>query len=866
MMLGVMLLSLSVVTDPVRVTASGAAVVDGTLDARHSAQDGPDIPDERDDRPLSTVEVDPAIVDGVAAQGHVAAIVTTRGAHSGDDPSRTALNRAIARGVLASLPPGSHTPPVPPSTVPVFSMTIDASALEALRDSPDVVSVEPDTILRPGSLYSSRVVGTQTATSEGWNGAGRSVAIIDSGVNASHPYLMDGSRTGVIAEACFATTTAVSRSSCPGGTPMRVTDSSRPGWGAPCDLTVAPSCGHGTAVAGVAAGGSGADVPSGVAPGAAIISVKVFGHDRVDPSLLGASLSDVNLGLQWLYLHRAEFPGLAAVNLSMGGGRETSECPSLSTQAFIHQLALVGVATIVSAGNDGFDDAVTVPACAPDAVAVAAIDDTTAARSPWSNLGPQVALFAPGTSIFSARAAGGFTSMSGTSMAAPVVTGAWATVRQRFPDMTVAEALDHLRSTGIAITTDTGGPIGRYETPLVRIDRAMSPPVVSEELRPRNLTSVDPARLMDTRPAPTIDGLESGTGAFRGGETRVVRVTGRGYVPSRGVATIALNLTVTEPTADGYLTVFPTGRPRPNASNMNVHPGAIVSNMVTVPVSAEGTISIFNSSGSTQVIVDVLGWFPEAGDLRSLVPARLMDTRDAATIDGRFHDTGSFASGESRPLQVTGRGGVPATGVAAVAMNLTVAHSTGAGYLTVHPTGTPRPTASSLNFTPGRIVPNMVIVPVDARGRIQIFVSAGRTEVVADVLGWFPTTETVRPMVPARLLDTREEPTVDGRFRGLGPMATDGRLDLVVTGRGGVPTRGVRAVALNVTVDRPESAGYLTVHPTWIPLLRTSTVNFTPGLTIANLTIVPVDSAGRVSIHNLRGRTDVIIDVLAWFA
>jgi len=809
--------------------------------------------------------VEPEVIDEVASKGRADVIVTLRDSHRGDDQGREQQNRATADAVLADLPPGSHTPSAPPSTVPVISMTADADAIESLRKSPQVVHVEANPVLRPTSLSSSRVVGTQQAVTDGWTGAGQSVAIVDTGVERSHSFLMRGSAPKTIAEACFSTSSSVSTSSCPGGTPMRVTDPSRSGWGSPCDAALSGSCGHGTAVAGVAAGGTGIGLPSGVAPGASIISVKVFGYDLVDPSRIGAALSDVNLGLQWLYLHRSQFPTLAAVNLSLGGGRATSDCGSLSTQAFIHQLAGVGIATVVAAGNDSFNDAVTVPACAPDAVAVAAIDDTTAARSPWSNLSPKVALLAPGTSIVSARTSGGLVSLSGTSLAAPAVTGAWATVRQRFGDMSVAEVLDHLRTTGISITTDTSGPIGRYEIPLIRVDRAMAAPVVSEELRPTDLTAVDPARLMDTRPAPTIDSLYSNTGALRGGETRVLRVAGRGYIPSHGVATIALNLTITEPTSSGFLTVFPTGGARPNASNMNVTPGALASNMVTVPVSPDGTISIFNSSGVTHVIVDVLGWFPDNGDLRPLTPARLMDTRDSSTIDGRFHDTGAFGPGESRILQVTGRGGVPSAGVGAVALNVTVAGSTGSGYITVHPAGTSRPTASNLNFTPDRIVPNMVLVPVDDRGRVQLFNSDGRTHLAVDVLGWFPDTPTFTPLTPARLLDTRDEPTVDGGFRAIGPLSGGGWMDLVVTGRGGVPSTGVSAVAINVTVDRPETSGFLTIHPAGIPLPRTSTLNFPAGLTIANTAIVPVGANGQISIYNLRGRTNVIIDVLAWF-
>lgn len=809
--------------------------------------------------------LDPAVTEDLARSGRSQIIIRLRTTGGGDDQARTAANRAAVDALVATLPPGSFIPPVAPSTIPVVTMEVDSTAFEILRSSAQVATIESNIRLRPASLSSSTVIGAQRAVAEGWTGSGRSVAIVDTGVSSDHPFLMDGTTSRTTAEACFSTTSSATRSTCPGGSPMSVDDHSRAGWGQPCDLTVSEGCGHGTAVAGTAVGGTGTTVPTGVAPGARIVSVKVFGHDIDDPSRLGASLSDVNLALQWLYLHRSEFPGLASVNLSLGSGRYTTECGSSSVQFFIHQLATVGIATIASAGNEGFNDAVAIPACAPDAIAVAAIDDLTAARAGWSNLGPKVALFAPGAAIVAPRVGGGFMTMSGTSLAAPAVAGAWATVRQRFPTMELGEVLDHLRSTGTGIISITGGPIGRYDVPLVRVDLAMRPPVTSEEMRPRNLTPVNPARVMDTRRAPTIDSLWSGTGALRSGEIRTLRVTGRAYVPSHGVGSVALTVTVTGPSAPGFLTVFPTGAPRPTASNLNFDTGALVSNMVTVPVDADGRISIFNASGSTAVVVDVLGWFPSDGDLRPVNPARLMDTRDLPTIDGRYRSTGAFGPGESRSLTVTGRGGVPASGVEAVALNLTVAGSTRNGFVTVHPTGTVRPTASNLNVSPGRIVANMIIVPVGARGQVQLFNADGRTQLVVDVLGWFPSSPTVTPLTPARLLDTRALPTVDGRFRAIGPLLGGGDLEFVVTGRGGVPATGATAVALNVTVVDTETAGFVTLHPSGTALPGTSTVNFTGGSTLATATIVPIGSGGRISIHNQQGRTHVVVDVLAWF-
>lgn len=852
---------------PIPVDATSAAAATNSI---HAAQQDPKPAKSSDPSTATGVSampagptIDAAVADEIAQSGTSTAVITLRTSSNGDDTARRSANTADYEDLLASFPAGSFTELIAPTTVPVATMRIGAAALETLRRSTSVAAVEANMLLRASSTASSTVVGTQRAVASGWSGAGESVAIVDTGVNSAHPYLMNGAVSKTIGEACFSSTTSVSLSSCPGGTPMNVNDASRAGWGSPCDLSLSASCGHGTAVASTAAGGSGVGTPTGAAPGASIVAVKVFGYDSSDPSKVGAALSDVNLGLEWLYLHRNQFPDLAAVNLSLGAGRFTVDCGASSIQAFIHQLATVGIATVVAAGNDGYDDSVSIPACAPDAVVVAAIDDTTAARAGFSNLSPKVDLYAPGVSIVSARATGGFVALSGTSLATPTVTGTWALLRQRFPGMNVADALDHLRTMGTQITTDTS--VGRYVIPLIRADRAMEPPATSASVSPTNLTTVTPARLMDTRSAPTIDGLASATGALGSGEVRRVRVTGRGYVPSSGVASISVNVTVANPTSAGYLTVFGGDGPRPNASTLNFTPASLASNMAIVAINADGTISIFNSSGQTAVIVDVLGWFPPAADLRALPPARLLDTRNSPTIDGRYSNTGAFGTGETRTLTVTGRGGVPASGVGAVAITVTVAGSTSAGYLTVHPAGTPRPTASNINFQPRQIVANTAIVPADALGQIQLFNSAGPTSIVVDVIGWFSPTPTSTPLRPARLLDTRPLPTVDGQFSGSGALGTGGRLNLMVAGRGGVPAHGVAAVAINVTVDQPTASGFVTAYPNLTILPGTSSVNFTSGATLANNIIVPVGADGRISVFNFQGSTQVIVDVLAWF-
>jgi hypothetical protein len=366
---------------------------------------------------------------------------------------------------------------------------------------------------------------------------------------------------------------------------------------------------------------------------------------------------------------------------------------------------------------------------------------------------------------------------------------------------------------------------------------------------------------------PTIDGQFSGIGPIGPAGVLNLTVTGRGGVPASGVDAVAINVTVTEPTASSFLTVYPTGSARPLASNLNFVAGQTIPNMVIAKVGVGGQVSIFNLAGSVEVVVDVLGWFPTGGSYTGLSPARLLETRPSlSTTDGLFNASGPIGPAGVRALPVLGRGGVPASGVDAVALNVTATGGTAGSFLTVWPSGTNRPTASSLNFVSGDTVPNMVIAKVGADGSISIFNLAGNVDVVVDVLGWFPTGGSYTGLSPARLLETRPSlATIDGQFNGVGSVAAGGVLTLPTTGRAGVPATGVDAVALNVTATGPTASTFLTVWPTGTARPTASNLNVVAGQTIPNMVIAKVGTGGQVSIFNLAGNVDVVVDILGWF-
>jgi len=250
------------------------------------------------------------------------------------------------------------------------------------------------------------------------------------------------------------------------------------------------------------------------------------------------------------------------------------------------------------------------------------------------------------------------------------------------------------------------------------------------------LQPIVPNRILDTR----------GNGAL--GQTPYhLQVAGTLGVPamgSGGPEGVVLNLTVTNPTAPSFVTLYPSDAQRPGTSNLNFVPGLTRANRVTVKLGPDGAVDIFNAGGTADVIIDVNGWFTDrsngsaaGGQLTGLNPARILDTRDGT---GGFHTP--VAGGTAIQLQVSGQGGVPNMGGAvppsAVVLNVTATDTTAAGYLRVYPyQGTP-PNTSDLNWmSAGRTVPNLVVVKLNGQGQIGIFNSSGSTDVVVDVLGWY---------------------------------------------------------------------------------------------------------------------------------
>jgi hypothetical protein len=240
-------------------------------------------------------------------------------------------------------------------------------------------------------------------------------------------------------------------------------------------------------------------------------------------------------------------------------------------------------------------------------------------------------------------------------------------------------------------------------------------------------TAITPARTLDTR---------GGSKVLPGGFVDA-KVTGFAGIPNDAAA-VAVAITATDATGPGFITAWAAGTTMPDASNLNLpDKGATIPNLAIVPVGAGGKISIF-TSGGTHIIADVAGWFTGASAPSSsdglFVPinaVRIADTRGGSA--GGFRRLSAELAQE---LPIAGSGNVPASGVAAVAINLTVTNPLDDGFLTASPSGVAVPDASNVNFGRGQTVAGLAFTRLGANGAISLS-SYASTNFIGDVSGYF---------------------------------------------------------------------------------------------------------------------------------
>ncbi|WP_211267096.1 S8 family peptidase [Nonomuraea candida] len=775
---------------------SGALAADATTRA---AQEGP--------------WVEPGLGEKLAGGARLRVNVVTRA--RGDLPAA-----ASAGPVLQTL-----------SRLPVVTLRADQAALERLAGQPGVVSVSEDRPAPPALGRSIPLIGADRTRQAGLTGAGSVVAVLDTGVAVNHPFL--GGR--VVAEACFSPSDPdySATSLCPDGSDEQEGPGSADSESGPCANSEL-NCDHGTHVAGIVAGdGEGVEAAegSGVAPEAGLVAVQIFSRFDTDdfcgpgasPCVLSFTSAQL-AGLEKVLQLRSELP-IVAANLSLGGGRNTAACDNDTRKPVIDGLRAAGVATVIAAGNDGFTDAISAPACVSSAVAVGSTTDGDAV-SGFSNRSPLLDLFAPGTDIVSSVSGDTYDSMSGTSMAAPHVAGAFAVMRQAFPGSGVAELESMLKDSGRSIA-HPGGP-----TPRIQLDDA----ALGAAVRP------GPDQFFSSR-GRILDNVQVSANS-----TMAVQVAGTAGLPATGLRAVALNVAAKGDLFNsGSVAVHASDEQEPSGSPLFYDATRYASTLIIAKAGADGRIKVVNrSTGPVRVTLDVHGHtLAQAagvvgGAYVPITPVRVADRTVVPALG-------------NHELATSGMTGLPATGVDAVALTVML-KSPSTGTIRVYAAGDVFPADANADYPANVPTQFFTIVKPGAGGKINLHnLGFGTVEISVDVMGYFSSAQR------GSLLKAIGASPV---ARGL-TIAAGGTKALNITGVAGIPASGVSALGLAV-VAKGAANGVVSVVPLGGPSTA-RVVAYAAGKDTAGFTIAAARPDGTVLLKN-EGTAQVTISVDAYAA
>ncbi|MEV1247378.1 S8 family serine peptidase [Nonomuraea sp. NPDC049750] len=706
--------------------------------------------------------VEPGLAQKLAGGAHVRVNVVTK--------ARADLPAAASAGqVLQTL-----------SVLPVVTLRADQAALDRLAAQPGVVSVSEDRPVPPTLGQSIPLIGADRTRAAGLTGEGSAVAVLDTGVAVNHPFL--GGR--VVAEACFSPIDPdySATSLCPNGADQQDGLGSADSESGPC-ADAALDCDHGTHVAGIVAGdgeGLDGDDGSGVAPTADIVAIQVFSKfDSEDFCGLGGtpcvlSFTSAQLaGLEKVRELNGELP-IVAANLSLGGGRNTAPCDGDPRKLAIDNLLAAGVATVVAAGNDGYTDAISAPACVSSAIAVGSTTNDDAVSS-FSNRGPLLDLFAPGTDIISSVPGDAWRSMSGTSMAAPHVAGSLAVLRQAFPTASVTELESMLKENGRSISYPGA------TTPRIQLDDA----ALGATPRP------GPDQYFNTR-GRILDSVQ-----LSANSSMSVQVAGVAGLPATGIRAVALNIAAKGDWFNsGSLAVYPSDEAEPESNVLFYDSSRYTSTMVIAKVGADGKVKVVNRSGApVRVTLDVHGHTRAAAD---------------AAVGGTYMPISPVRPAERTVIPAWGNvqlatssmSGVPASGVDTVALTVMV-KSAATGTIRVYAAGDIYPIDANIDYPANTAAQFFTIVKPGPDGKINLHnLGAGTVEISVDVSGYYTsaqrgsTTRAIRPASVAKAVT----------------ITAGGTRVLRFTGVPDIPSSGVAAVGLSVAA-KASAAGIVSVVP-----------------------------------------------------
>ncbi|MET0831456.1 MAG: S8 family serine peptidase [Acidimicrobiia bacterium] len=378
---------------------------------------------------------------------------------------RDDIAEAIA-GIATELAGTASQVLTPFTVVPAAVVLLDAAGLARLEASEAVTAITLDRAFPLALDVSTGVIDSDLLNTagvlgnnyEGATAGAFEVAIVDTGVLTTHNAFIGR----IVAGACFSRggdDTANGVGDCPNGT------ESQTGIAAGNTCTYSTQCNHGSHVAGIAAGAAHLGGHEGVARGAGIVSIQVGSmftgascDAGPDPCWL-YFFSDLDLALEHLLTLEDDGRNLAAVNLSLGGELFTTEsaCDAAfpNTASLVDNLDAAGVAVVAATGNQGSATQVSYPGCLTASYAVAATDDFSVPAG-FSNNNAITDWWAPGVDINAPSNTGrnARVNLSGTSMAAPHVTGAFALLRECVGNDSPADVAADLANTDTEVTHD----------------------------------------------------------------------------------------------------------------------------------------------------------------------------------------------------------------------------------------------------------------------------------------------------------------------------------------------------------------------------------------------------------------------------
>jgi hypothetical protein len=465
---------------------------------------------------------------------------------------------------------------------------------------------------------------------------------------------------------------------------------------------------------------------------------------------------------------------------------------------------------------------------------------------------------------------------SGTSAAAPVVTGAAALLAQAQLATGAAALGDLVRHS--VIDRGSRGRDNVYGTGEFRLPEPPSEPpstLGSTSATPSVYVPLDaPTRVLDTRAGEAI-GPPQLIGDRWPGKIVDLPLSAIPGVEAASTTAVAVNLTLVSADRNGYVQALPTRRATLGGfSNLNLDEVAQTRpNFAVVPVGDNGTFSVYAPSGG-DLVVDVLGTFGAAaqgvtaGRLIGLTtPQRVLDTR---------------RDGARTPLRTGQRiefglpSGVDPTHVSALVVNVTGTETVGRGFIQALPGGRTSEIGrtSTLNLRPGLTMANTTIVPVTASG-VSLYAqlgAGGSAHVIADITGYI-TSSSAPESGSGRYVAIRPGRAYDSRRAG--PVLSAGTaVDVAANSApaGSVPP-GSSAVIWNLTATGTARRGFMRGWPAGAPEPATSSLNWAgQGNTVANGAIIRASENGVLRLRVSAGPgvgpvplTHVVVDVFGYF-